>query len=90
MIAVSIRQYPTTSPDDKAERELGGGGLGLSVPWSRLVQFVTMRTTVTRGVAEVGPKPIVERQRSADARPDDARIPRVAGFDGVALVVRRD
>jgi hypothetical protein len=90
MIAISIRQYPTTSRDDQAERELSAGGLGLSVPWSRLVQFVTMRTTVTRGVAEVEPKPIVERRRSANARPDDARAPRAAGSGGVALAARRD
>jgi len=87
MIAISLRQSPTTSRDDQAERALSAGCLGLSVPWSRLVQFVTMRTTVTRGVAEVEPKPIVERQRSADARPDDACFSRSGG---VALAARRD
>ena len=90
MIAISIRQYPTTSRDDQAERELNARGLGLSVPWSRLVQLVTMRTTVTRGVAEVEPKPIVERQRSANARPEDVRAPRAAGSDGVVRAARRD
>ena len=90
MIAISIRQYPTTSRDDQAERELSAGGLGLSVAWSRLVQFVTMRTTVTSRVAEAEPKPNVERKRSANARAEDARAPGAAGSGGVALAARRD
>jgi len=90
MIAISVRQYPTTSWASSAERALGAGGVGLSVPWSRSVQSATMRTTVTRGVAEVEPKPVVERQRCANARPDDARIPRAASAGGVALAARRD
>ena len=91
MIAISIRQYPTTKKrDDQAECELSAGGLGLSVARSRLVQFVTMRTTITSRVAEVEPKPNVERQRSTNARPEDARAPRAAGSSGVALAARRD
>ena len=90
MIAISIRQYPTTSRDDQAGCELSAGGLGLCVPWSRLVRFVTMRTTATSRVAEAEQKPNVERQRSADAWPDGARAPRAAGSGGVALAARRD
>jgi len=90
MIAISIRQYPTTSRDDQAECELSAGGFGLCVPWSRLVRFVTMRTTVTSRVAEAEQKPNVERQRSANARPEDARAPLAAGSAGVALAARRD
>jgi len=91
MIAISIRQYPTTKKrDDQTECESSAGGLGLSVAWSRLVRFVTMRMTVTSRVAEVEPKPNVERQRSANARAEDARAPRAAGSSGVALAARRD
>ena len=91
MIAISIRQYPTTKKrDDQTECELSAGGLGLSVAWSRLVRFVTMRMTVTSRVAEVEPKPNVERERSANARPEDARAPLAAGLGVVSLAARRD
>lgn len=90
MIAISVRQYPTTSWDGQAERALSAGGVGLSVRWSRFVQFAAMRTSVTRGVVEVEPKPVVERRRCANPRPDDARAARAAGSGGVSLAARRD
>jgi hypothetical protein len=90
MIAISVRQYPTTSWDGQAKRELSVGDVGLSVPWSRLVQFATMRTPVTRGFAEVESKLVAERQRCANPQPDDARALRAVGSGGVSLAARRD
>jgi len=90
MNAISFRQYPTTSLPGQAGRELRVGSVGLSVPWSRLVSFVTKRTTVMRRAAEAERKPNVERLRSANLRSNDARAPRAAGSGGVALAARRD
>ena len=90
MAAISIRQYPTTSRDDQAERDLSADDAGLSVPWSRLLRLAKMTTPVTRRVGEVEPKHVVERLRSANARPDGARAPRAAGSGGVSLAARRD
>jgi len=90
MIAISVRQYPTTSWDGQAGRALSVGGVGLSVRWSHFVQSVTIGTTVTRRVVEVEPKLVAERRRCANPRPDDARVARAAGSGGVSLAARRD
>jgi len=90
MAAISIPQYPTTSRDDLAERELSVDDAGLSVPWSRLLRLAKMRTPVTRRIGEVEPKSNVERQRSANAWLDDAAAPRAAGSNDVSLAARRD
>ena len=90
MAAISIRRYPMMSRDDQAERDSSVDDAGLSVPWARLLRLAKMTTRVTRRVGEVEPKPVVERQRSANARPDDARAPRAAVAGGVSLAARRD
>jgi hypothetical protein len=90
MIAISLRQYPT-SWDGQAERASSGGGVDPSILRSHLVQLATMRTTLTRGVAQVEPKKaVVERRRCAYIRLDDARAPRAARFGGVSLAAQRD
>lgn len=90
MIAISVRRYPTTRRDGWTERALGVGGVGLSAPWRRSVQSATRAASISRGAAEVDPKPVVERRRRANPQPEDSRAPRAAASNGVSPAARRD